>query len=243
MAPGMMEMLPVPHVEKHVSRLSSCAADQINSAELNALRVNGQDYDTAEESFCTLFQSDAPVIKAPARRVLQNGAVCRLNLLYWRTSPIGFAPMEVHVVPSELESRGLKREVWRFWTSQLASVNQDTYSRSCYFAALCMTGFLGACCVNAFTARSLLAWNQRLLQWQDDFNKVLEPLGIFCKSQSEFTHKTDSFPAHPVSRWIAFAFTPEQIEALKAEPHQRGKQDHGCSLCCETDESRFCMHP
>lgn len=130
------------------------------------------------------------------------------------------------------------------WTAKLARVNRFTLTRSCYLTSLCVTGLVGFCLVNAVTTCSVKVWNCRLLAWQNEFNKVLEPLGIFCKSRSEhLIEGQESFIAPRIARWIAFALSPEEIESLKVEPHLSGICETGCVLCCEDDESHYCMHP
>ena len=44
-----------------------------------------------------------------------------------------------------------------------------------------------------------------------------------------------------ISRWIAFALTDSEIEALKAEPHLTGAM-HDYKWLCGVDEKFYCMH-
>lgn len=249
-APGPELKMPSPSaspslLQTQLSMMSVVPVQFVMETDKVQPRMWGQDYSTDEKAFCTLLAIEQTTLIAPPRQMRdRTGAVGRLNLLYWRTSPTGFSELDVRNVPPELLQRGVTEEMWRRWMAKLADVNKHTFTRSCYFTSLCATGFLCFCLVNGITTCTLQAWNKRLLQWQQDVNQELEPLGILCKSQSECCESQSRSPlVSSISRWISFALTPVAIKALRAEPHQRGKEEAGCVCCCEGDESHFCMHP
>mmetsp|Transcript_18210 Transcript_18210/g.28259 ORF Transcript_18210/g.28259 Transcript_18210/m.28259 type:complete len:105 (-) Transcript_18210:220-534(-) len=76
-----------------------------------------------------------------------------------------------------------------------------------------------------------------LFQWQRDFNaEVLEPRGMLCKTKAYafMIHTGDGKQQRVVVKWISIAFSPDEVAALKVEPHVSGAV--GCCCCDCNDE-------
>jgi hypothetical protein len=203
------------------------------------------------------------------------GEVARVDVFYYTSEWLlgvylsphpGFSKVDMETVPAALERAGLSKDVWCEWTSKLKDANDGPRLPcsmkilswfSCLFGVFCLLNplilWLG-CWINRRADRR---WAKRLFDWQHDFNVVLEPLGIFCKTQSNCTVQkgtekrsdggTRETKTRIISRWITFAFTQEAIAKLEAEPHLSGEILSPGSCCfgsfANQTESECPCHP
>lgn len=87
-------------------------------------------------------------------------------------------------------------------------------------------------CQHARKVNRLQTASDRLRQWQADFNQVLEPLHLFCKTHSSTTVALEEdllagvmLRVVTAQRLISFAYTSEAIEQLKEQPHTQWSID------------------
>lgn len=78
------------------------------------------------------------------------------------------------------------------------------------------------------TKQRVLEADSRLRQWQEELNRKLRPLGLFCKTQSftkteliekVFSEESSNYKVFTVQRFVVFAHTNEAITQLQEEPH------------------------
>lgn len=154
------------------------------------------------------------------------------------------------LVPSQLGQAGVSESEWAQWSQQLyTQVNmiKDPPCPGCAICIVCSIGTLGLAVpfMCAAGKTSVLKWDAAFRQWQADFNaQVLQPKGIFCKSQSLcwVTRGPKGEKQRHYHRWIAFAFGPDACMSLQNQPHLQGDiEDHTC--CNGFNEHVLCMHP
>ena len=192
------------------------------------------------------------------KRVIKNpdGTTLRVNVLY---TPVGcfdihpgLSDEDIKQVPEQLAMKGLERSMWNHWvTRELMKVQElreppGPAILCCIFCFPCV--LMSLPCIGGSLAKKnndmLRKWDDAMRKWLCDLNsQVLEPYGIWAKTQSHchLVHKRDGKKEKRTERWIAFAFTPEEIDKLKQEPHLTGHIEKGG--CGGPVESDFCMHP
>eukprot|EP00747_Dinoflagellata_sp_TGD_P180322 gnl/TRDRNA2_/TRDRNA2_32576_c0_seq1.p1 gnl/TRDRNA2_/TRDRNA2_32576_c0~~gnl/TRDRNA2_/TRDRNA2_32576_c0_seq1.p1 ORF type:complete len:247 (+),score=50.87 gnl/TRDRNA2_/TRDRNA2_32576_c0_seq1:49-789(+) len=189
--------------------------------------------------------------QAPPREVIENGRVIRLNVLF-NTGPglFGrsrfFSDKDCEDVPFYLKKKGLSMQQWQQACNELMQV--DPYQVPFIFFPLMIPVFLliALCwfCLAPLIKKKDLQKDKILREWQAKFNKVLEPLGIFCKTQSNCVERISSKGDKDryIERWVAFSLDVEDAKRLKLEPHVQGKTENS-SCCGGTNEADLCMHP
>jgi hypothetical protein len=198
---------------------------------------------------------------SPPREIIQNGRVERLNVMYrpstWfcGRSP-GMAGEDVYEVPYYLSKKGLSKAQWQEWTGKLREVNSHRSPICCSFLVfiLLVLSVVGLCFLPFLCRmgrRRVEQWDTALRQWQADFNQVLAPLGIYCKTQSRCVVRyvyvsngqggTTQRQKH-VERWVSFALSSASATSLRYEPHILGNADN-LSCCGGFNEAELCCHP
>lgn len=230
--------------------------EELDERSAKQFKVTGAEA-VAKEWTCTLDQT-AEKMAALETLALKSvgGKVLRLHLAF-RVCEIcatctGLSREVLQDVPDCLSSRGLSPTLWQNWTGRLVEINRLLYPAGCCSDALQHCVLAPCFCVSGkMDADRILAWDADLKQWQADFNAILEPLGIFMKTQSlGYKQRGGTGTSTKVLlRWLAFALTPKQIEELKNEPHVNGcTHTLHCPECptwCHggVDEYALCMHP
>jgi hypothetical protein len=180
----------------------------------------------------------------------ESGRLIRANLMFAAQNwCYGVGPGICDDIPEEFVTQyGLDKEVLSQWLYNRPIQINKRYRASCVCETLGfltqMTFFCFLPCFCAGKKRTIGAWDKELREWQASFNsEVLEKKGFFCKTQSKctFVYRKDGRDKI-IERWLSIAFTPEAVEALKAEFHILGDVDD-CSCLGGVNESELCMHP
>jgi len=182
----------------------------------------------------------------------KDGSILRYNFVYRVEHCFGASPglekKHLDQVPEEIAKKGLQPHQWTEYTSQLRGINAIESSIGCCPVVLCciltLPTLFCCCYLCKMHNADVLKWDQAFREWQAKFNMILEPLGMFVKSQSMcyVTRGSKGEKQRHFHRWLAFALTPPQVEKLKAEPHLSGDiEDMEC--CGGIDEGKLCMHP
>uniref|UniRef100_A0A7S1VYT9 Uncharacterized protein n=1 Tax=Alexandrium catenella TaxID=2925 RepID=A0A7S1VYT9_ALECA len=195
--------------------------------------------------------------KVPNKTVrTRSGQILRYNLVYKVEACFGpgdgLQKDHMFNVPEAMAKMGVQNSTWCKQTIALKDVNAIENSIGCCPGLTCILLWspilllTGCCCcyLCKHQAAKLRQWDAAFREWQANFNQILEPLGIFVKSQSMcyVTHGSKGEKQRHIHRWLAFALTPGQITKLKAEPHLFGDIEN--NTCCNgIDENELCMHP
>lgn len=181
----------------------------------------------------------------------KDGSVLRYNFVYRVEQLFGVSPgLEKKLldqVPEEIAKKGLQPHQWTEYTSQLRGINEIEnkwgFCPSLLCVILSIPTFFCCCTLCKLYKEEILKWDQAFREWQAKFNMILEPLGMFVKSQSSGSevHVNGQKVRH-IHRWLAFALTPAQVEKLKSEPHLSGDIQNFQGCCDGLDESVLCMH-
>jgi len=230
--------------------------EELDERSAKQFKVTGAEAVSKEWS-CTL---DETCQKMAALETLAlksvGGKVLRLHVAFRVREPCGnctgLTPEVLQHVPDCLASNGLSLPIWQDWTGRLVEINRLLYPAGCFIDALKHCVLAPCFCVSGkMDAGRIWAWDVALKQWQTDFNAILEPLGIFMKTQSLGYKERGGVgtPSRVLRRWLAFALSPKQIEELKNEPHINGcAHTLHCPECPVwlhggVDEFALCMHP
>ena len=184
---------------------------------------------------------------APAKLVHgEGGRIVRVNLQYdakgcCSNSGSGLAEEP----PEELFINVFRRDSFDEWIGRLESVRSLTGACCpgliCLSFLMCLPCFCP--CVCSQIKKETQQWDKAMREWQDEFNRqILEKCGLFVKTQSRatVTEGNEGSSNKNIDRWLAFALTPEDVIALKSEPHVFGDIGQGCG---GVNESELCMHP
>eukprot|EP00392_Amoebophrya_sp_AT5.2_P011504 g11583.t1 len=89
----------------------------------------------------------------------------------------------------------------------------------------------------------VLAWDQALRQWQNEFSEKLKRYGLFVKTKS-FCYVTysDNGRQRHFTRWITIALNAGESRKLAQEPHLSGDIEN-CEMCGRVNEHELCAHP
>jgi len=144
-------------------------------------------------------------------------------------------------VPQHLAEKGVTQEEWKERMEQLAAVQRHASDCDCLRAIICcyMTlviagsiGWLCLCC--PWSACD--PFQTKMKKWLDDFNRSLEPKGVYVKAFSHGKRTSGVAVAkdqHNIAM-LVFGLTPKEIRRLKAEPVLQipvETKDHGCWKC------------
>ncbi|EOD08918.1 hypothetical protein EMIHUDRAFT_124914 [Emiliania huxleyi CCMP1516] len=156
----------------------------------------------------------------------------------------------MNACPPQLRQAGVTDGEWAHWAGRLYKEVNLIKPQKCSFicwaslvvmlATLCLIAPL--CC--AEHRKTIMAWDAAFRSWQAEFNaQVLQPKGIFCKSQSLcwVTRGPKGEKQRHYHRWIAFAFSADAVGNLMHQPHLMGDIESGC--CGGPNEFECCMHP
>jgi len=150
----------------------------------------------------------------------------------------GMNDTDLFIVPSGLKSIGLSQELWSEYMSRLTDeVQTQTSSVCCLVSSIIATLGLACLCHNRRRYQSALS------TWQDELNKELSKIGMFCKTQTHvhgFMVYTQYGPQrHEIrSSWLAIAIGEEAISRLQVAEHieesgvRSGCRKGGCCQCC-----------
>ena len=145
-------------------------------------------------------------------------------------------------LPPELLQRLTVQEL-QPWLEELRRTSEERHLSGVSFCLgmLCifLPGMWCLCCW--WIKRSDRRWSSALNDWQQRLNaELLIPRGLYVKTQSyctsaaNYTIEGGSDSRH-ISRWVAFALTPQEMLILQREPHLSGN--------VEERESAFMLHP
>jgi len=163
------------------------------------------------------------------------------------------AEEDVYEVPYYLAKKGLSKAQWQQWTRKLRAVNSKRSPICCsvlffIFMIISIVGLLFIPVMCKRGKRVIEQWDSALRSWQTEFNQVLAPLGIFCKTQSRcrvtYVYASDGSVQRRkhIERWVSFALSSENAMSLHYEPHILGVADN--TTCCGgVDEAQLCCHP
>ena len=193
-----------------------------------------------------------------------NGPPVRVNLLYDCAGEGCFTVSGSGVLedpPEELFLNGFDRSKYNEWIRRLEDIRNMRGPKHAFHVwtiqMLChLPLLLVGPCVVARKKENLSKWDKALRAWQDDFNRAIEPHGLFVKTRSEGVLKKTMVTSDGVSSfenlrhtlcWLTFAIGAEEAAKLKAEGHLSGdvKGIVSTSLGCIStmDEAEFCIHP
>ncbi len=158
------------------------------------------------------------------------------------TSPID---NKFQIVPEELSSRGLTQQQW---SEQMEKLHTICSPRTPCFWAFCPFLYFSYLfpfflpCYCSQNRRKVLEWNQRLIQWETQFNQeFLKRKGILLKIQSSAVALGKG---RKISRFLTFSFTPSDQALLQNEPRLQGNI-FNASCCMGIDENQddLICHP
>lgn len=194
----------------------------------------------------------------PRQDLASDGTVAILRVPFSDTgfcsTSAPFSANNMTTCPSQIKQAGVTDGEWNEWVEKLKDQVNALKPARCGFkhwtqnVTVVLTLLLAGPLVCAKRKTTFMAWDAAFREWQRDFNQqVLEPKGIFCKSQSmcwvRRGFRANTTRTHRrCHRWVAFAFGDDAIQRLKSLPHLEGNiENFGC--CNGIDENECCMHP
>eukprot|EP00744_Colponema_vietnamica_P024120 GILI01035104.1.p1 GENE.GILI01035104.1~~GILI01035104.1.p1 ORF type:complete len:237 (+),score=56.36 GILI01035104.1:71-712(+) len=115
-------------------------------------------------------------------------------------------------VPPQVAARGLQDTIWRDYMTRFRD-NMRSGSLSIISIILLVCSVFGI----PYLIYKWRAGNRFAASWQREFNTVLEPKGMFIKTQKTTVRINDDHEEHV--HWMALALTPEESAGLKQEDH------------------------
>lgn len=179
----------------------------------------------------------------------------RLSISYyirgWTTTCDPFDDELMRNVPVKLAEKGVSQGEWTEFVQKLKAINATQHS-ACYEIScgiLCLPFYMMLPCICCpILRRDMMAFDTQLREWQSEFNtRVLEPKGIFCKTQSICFAYHESKPDGSTEkrrfteRWISFALSAQEAALLREEPHVTGDIE-SWSCLGGVNEQELCMH-